>query len=75
MCIGSHLRHILDFYDCVFDGLYTDIIDLTNRKSDELIHCECDYALIHVERIINMLQKLCGNSLAQDYLATNDRLR
>ena len=35
--IGSHLRHCLDFFDCIVDGLDTNQIDLTARKRDERI--------------------------------------
>lgn len=30
--IGRHIRHILDVYDCIFEGLPTGKIDLTARK-------------------------------------------
>jgi len=33
--IGSHIRHILDFFDCIIRGLDTNDIDLTSRKRDE----------------------------------------
>lgn len=30
--IGTHIRHIMDMFDCVFDGLSSREIDLTARK-------------------------------------------
>lgn len=35
--IGSHLRHCLDFFDCIVNGLDNNQIDLTARKRDERI--------------------------------------
>ena len=57
-CIGSHIRHILDFYDCILKGISLKDIDLTDRKRDELMHCDCDYAYRNVERIIGELTQL-----------------
>ena len=33
--IGSHMRHILDVFDCIFDGLESSNINLINRKRNE----------------------------------------
>ncbi len=33
--IGGHMRHILDVFDCVFQGLESDNINLINRKRDK----------------------------------------
>ncbi|MBP2833941.1 DinB family protein [Aquimarina sp. U1-2] len=35
--IGSHIRHTLDFFDCITCGLDSNSIDLTKRKRNELI--------------------------------------
>jgi len=35
--IGSHLRHTLDFFNCLIDGLDGNKIDLTARKRDNTI--------------------------------------
>ena len=57
-CIGSHVRHILDFYDCILEGYSQGYIDLTNRARDTRIHEDCDYAFKNVERVISMLKQL-----------------
>jgi len=33
--IGIHIRHIMDMFDCIFDGLETGEIDLTARKRNK----------------------------------------
>lgn len=57
-CVGSHLRHVLDFYDCVLNGFNSDIIDLTQRTRDERIRTECAYAAENVDRVINQIKSL-----------------
>lgn len=33
--IGGHMRHVLDVFDCIFDGLDSNSINLINRKRNE----------------------------------------
>ena len=35
--IGSHIRHTLDFFNCIIEGLDQNQIDLTARKRDEKV--------------------------------------
>ena len=34
--IGGHMRHVLDVFDCIFEGLHSKKINLINRKRDIL---------------------------------------
>ena len=49
--IGSHIRHTLDFFDCIISGLDTNDIDLTARKRDEVISTDKDAAKDHIYKI------------------------
>lgn len=71
-CIGSHIRHILDFYDCILDGIESLNIDLTNRKRDEEMHRNCNYALRNVERVISELQQLDEAKLIKYFDVVDD---
>lgn len=57
-CIGSHVRHILDFYSCIISGYQLDYIDLTARERDQRIENSCDIALENIERIIDNLNRI-----------------
>jgi len=57
-CIGSHIRHILDFYDCILSGLESANVDLTDRERDVRMHEDCIYANDNVVRIMNQLELL-----------------
>lgn len=57
-CIGSHIRHILDFYDCIYNGLDKNEVDLTNRRRDIRIEQSCVVALSAVEFTMEKLRSL-----------------
>lgn len=49
--IGSHLRHTLDFFNCLIDGLDGNKIDLTARKRDSTIATNKDAARVLIDNI------------------------
>ena len=64
--IGSHIRHLLDFFDCIINGLETNNIDLTARKRDEVISSNPEAAKKH---IVEIQQKLISfTDVSTDYL-------
>jgi len=71
-CIGSHIRHILDFYDCIFDCIASEKVNLINRNRDERIHSDCDYALLNVKRIIKKLENTQDTNMDNIYLVTDN---
>ncbi|WP_303318949.1 hypothetical protein Q4Q34_00100 [Flavivirga abyssicola] len=58
--IGSHLRHILDFYDCIIN-IKEDCVDLTARKRDNKIETCCDSAKDYLESLMDSLSTLKGD--------------
>lgn len=71
-CIGSHIRHILDFYDCILDGLDLQEVDLTDRKRDIKMHEDCNYAMLNTKRVILSLEKLKFNCKDTNILVIDD---
>ena len=59
--IGTHIRHILDFYDCIFEVNSENRIDLTKRKRNKEAELNCESALIYVETIVNKLNSISFN--------------
>ena len=53
--IGSHIRHILDYFYSIINGLHTNTIDLTNRNRDSVISEKIDIAKDHVLSIKGIL--------------------
>jgi len=54
--IGSHIRHILDFYSCIFNGLDSGIVDLTSRERDLSVEKSCDCARDYLDSILDKLE-------------------
>lgn len=49
--IGSHLRHTLDFFQCIIDGLDVNSINLINRKREEIIANNKEEAIRRMRKI------------------------
>ncbi|WP_412984558.1 hypothetical protein [Pontimicrobium sp. IMCC45349] len=71
-CIGSHVRHILDFYDCILNGMDTKYIDLTERRRDERMHCDCNYSIENINRVINEISKIDNLTIKDRYCVIDD---
>ena len=56
--IGGHMRHILDVFDCIFEGLESNKVDLTARKRNELAETKTASGLTYFNQIIEKLQQL-----------------
>lgn len=64
--IGSHIRHALDFFDCIIIGLQSNDIDLTARKRDEIISMNPEAAKVKIYDIQEQLISFIG--VNTDYL-------
>ena len=53
--LGSHIRHILDFYDCILSMNSNKRIDLTARKRNNEVECNCEDAARYLDVIIDKL--------------------
>lgn len=53
---GSHLRHIIEFYECFLDGLEFAHIDYDARKRDVSIERSPEVAAAKIRSIINRLE-------------------
>ena len=54
--VGSHLRHVLEFYECFLDGLESGRVDYDSRKRNEAIERTRHSALVSIRSIIGRLQ-------------------
>ncbi|MFG6687605.1 hypothetical protein ACGK9U_13555 [Mariniflexile sp. HNIBRBA6329] len=53
--IGTHIRHILDFYDCIFSVNLENKIDLTARSRNKEVETVCCSAKTYLNSIIEKL--------------------
>ncbi|WP_203258854.1 DinB family protein [Hyunsoonleella ulvae] len=58
--IGCHIRHILDFYDCIFNA-EEGKVDLTARSRNKAVECDCGCAADYLTHIIDKLNTATFN--------------
>ena len=61
--IGRHMRHILDLFDCIFDGLETSKVDLSARKRNEIVELKTEEGINYFKSIILRLNDLKSQNL------------
>ncbi len=61
--IGIHMRHILDVFDCIFDGLEDKQINLAERKRNALAEEKVNFGLDYFDQILNRLAALNDRNL------------
>ncbi|XCF05750.1 hypothetical protein ABI125_13625 [Tamlana crocina] len=69
--IGTHIRHILDFYDCIFKCNLEDKIDLTARSRNRDVETDCGCAQHYLDSIIEKLNSVTIN-IAKTVLVIDD---
>ena len=57
---GSHLRHVLEFYQCFLEGLDSSHIDYDSRRRDEAIERSRDTASMAIRSIIHAFETCRG---------------
>jgi len=70
--IGTHMRHILDVFDCIFNGLEYNQIDLTARKRNQLAEEKTAFGLAYFADIIEKLNSFKDLDLNQEVEVTDD---
>jgi len=70
--IGGHVRHILDVFDCVFEGLNSGNINLINRKRNLRVEQFTTEGIQYFEEIIVKLQQLNNEDFNKIVKVTDD---
>jgi uncharacterized damage-inducible protein DinB len=70
--IGGHMRHILDVFDCIFEGLATGNINLINRKRNQLAENFTKNGNEYFQIIIEKLHTLNGANFNKIVKVTDD---
>ncbi|WP_188463018.1 DinB family protein [Bizionia arctica] len=68
--VGSHIRHILDFYDCIL--VESVALDLTSRKRNMDVETNCKIALNYYKVVIEKIKALEGTDLNRIVYVTDD---
>jgi len=70
--IGVHMRHILDVFDCIIEGVESGNINLINRKRNQLAENFTDKGIVYFEEIIYKLQLLKNVNFDKIVKVTDD---
>ena len=54
--IGAHIRHCLDFFDRLVEGLASGELDYDKRERDARVEVDRDYAVERMERTVQRLR-------------------
>ncbi|MCA8979724.1 MAG: DinB family protein [Planctomycetes bacterium] len=55
-CVGSHMRHCIDFYQRFLGGVYSGKVDYDKRERDPRIESDRAHAIVEMESIERALQ-------------------
>ena len=70
--IGTHMRHILDVFDCIFEGIPSKNINLIHRKRNEQAELNTEIGILYFSEIIKKLQELKNQDLTSIVAVTDD---
>jgi uncharacterized damage-inducible protein DinB len=70
--IGIHMRHILDVFDCIFEGLESGNINLINRKRNQLAETISKNGILYFQEVIAKLQQLKTEDFNKIVKVTDD---
>jgi hypothetical protein len=54
--IGKHVRHILEFYECLFQGLSTGVVDYDARQRDLRLETDKAFSLATIQALHHQIQ-------------------
>ncbi len=63
--IGQHVRHILEFYQCLLSLAKDNCVDYDKRKRDLEIEQNLNYAVHQCQNIIEILEKHTTNNIIE----------
>lgn len=70
--IGGHIRHILDFYTSIFNGLDSKLIDLSKRERNSIIETDIKFAIAKIKTVLTELENYTSYKLDANYKLIDD---
>ena len=59
--IGKHVRHIIEFYECLLFNSIDDVVNYDNRKRNNLLEENVKYTRDYIAEIIDTIEKIETN--------------
>ncbi|WP_288956258.1 DinB family protein [uncultured Polaribacter sp.] len=70
--IGCHMRHVLDVFSCVFEGLETKNVYLNKRNRNQIVELQANLGLQYFDEIIHQLIEIDKKKLEQKIEVIDD---
>ena len=70
--IGNNMRHVLDFFTCIFNGLENNHIDFSVRNRNELIQEKTVFGINYFNETIEKLKSIDTSTLEDIVKVTDD---
>ncbi len=70
--IGSHMRHILDVFSCIFNGLETKKVDFSARERNPLAEQTTEAGIAYFHLILSKLHALSQDDFEMILSVTDD---
>jgi hypothetical protein len=70
--LGQHFRHILNFYECLFEGAAQGVIDYSARRRQPKVECDTCFALeafTHIAASVDTLNEEANIRVKADFSA------
>jgi uncharacterized damage-inducible protein DinB len=70
--IGSNIRHVLDVYTCIFNGLESKLIDFSDRERNQICEEKTAAGITYFNSTLEKLQALDASDFSCVLLVTDD---
>lgn len=70
--IGSHMRHILDVFSCIFNGLESKQVDFSARERNPLAEKTTEGGIAYFNLVISKLHTLSEDNFEMKIAVTDD---
>lgn len=70
--IGGHIRHILDFYTSIFNGLDSKLLDLSKRERNSIIETDVNFGIAKIKTVLTELENYTSYKLDANYKLIDD---
>lgn len=70
--IGGHMRHVLDVFECIFEGLNNNSVNLIKRERNILVEQKTSEGIKYFQTVIGKLESVKNKDLNQIVEVTDD---
>ena len=70
--IGGHIRHVMDVFDCFFEGYNSGEIDLTARKRNTLAEQQIPVGIEYISSTLVKIKAIANDDLNRLVYVTDD---